>query len=46
MHNLVSHQMDLQLVFQDNIIPHAWLYPVVHQQWNNVLRVNQNEDKG
>lgn len=45
-HNLISHQMDVELVLHDNIIPHSWLHPVVLQQWKSVLRVNQNDDKG
>ncbi|EFA01245.1 protein germ cell-less [Tribolium castaneum] len=44
--NLISHQMDVELVLHDNIIPHSWLNPVVLQQWKQVLRVNQNDDKG
>jgi BTB/POZ domain-containing protein 13 len=38
--------MDVELVLHDNIIPHSWLNPVVLQQWKQVLRVNQNDDKG
>ncbi|XP_066250240.1 protein germ cell-less [Euwallacea similis] len=44
--NLVSHQLDIVLILRDNIIPKSWLSPVVLQQWKNVLRVNQNEEKG
>ncbi|KAK9877195.1 hypothetical protein WA026_016943 [Henosepilachna vigintioctopunctata] len=44
--NLLSQKMDIELVFKDNIIPQGWLNPVVVQQWKNVLRVDQNEDKG
>lgn len=44
--NLISHQMDVELVLHDNIIPNSWLNPVVLQQWKQVLRVNQNDDKG
>ncbi|KAJ8979577.1 hypothetical protein NQ317_019152 [Molorchus minor] len=44
--NLVSHQLDVVLILRDNIIPKGWLDPVILQQWRNVLRVNQNDDKG
>ncbi|CAH0547623.1 unnamed protein product [Brassicogethes aeneus] len=44
--NLISHQLDVLLVLRDNIIPRTWLDPVILQQWKNVLRVNQNDDKG
>ncbi|KAJ8954095.1 hypothetical protein NQ318_004400 [Aromia moschata] len=44
--NLVSHQLDVLLILRDNIIPRPWLEPVILQQWKNVLRVNQNDDKG
>ncbi|XP_057671514.1 protein germ cell-less [Diorhabda carinulata] len=44
--NLLSHQLDVLLVIRDNIIPRTWLDTVILQQWKNVLRVNQNDDKG
>ncbi|XP_019872277.1 protein germ cell-less isoform X2 [Aethina tumida] len=44
--NLISHQLDVVLILKDNILPRTWLDPVVLQQWKNVLRVNQNDDKG
>lgn len=44
--NLISHQLDIVLILRDNIIPKSWMNPVVLQQWKNVLRVNQNEEKG
>ncbi|XP_060535795.1 protein germ cell-less [Cylas formicarius] len=44
--NLISHQLDVLLILRDNIVPKSWLHPVVLQQWRNVLRVNQNDDKG
>ncbi|KAF7275110.1 hypothetical protein GWI33_012176 [Rhynchophorus ferrugineus] len=44
--NLISHLLDVLLITRDNIIPKSWLNPVILQQWRNVLRVNQNEDKG
>ncbi|KAG5887937.1 hypothetical protein JTB14_003032 [Gonioctena quinquepunctata] len=44
--NLISHQLDVVLIIRDNIIPRIMLDPVILQQWKNVLRVNQNDDKG
>ncbi|XP_050301262.1 protein germ cell-less isoform X2 [Anthonomus grandis grandis] len=44
--NLISHQLDIVFILKDNIIPKSWMNPVVLQQWKNVLRVNQNEEKG
>lgn len=44
--NLIVHQMDVEIILNDNIIPHSWLNPIVLKQWKNVLRVNQNDDKG
>lgn len=46
LHNLISHQLDVMLVIRDNIIPKTWLDPVVLENWKNVLRINQNDDKG
>ncbi|CAH1155286.1 unnamed protein product [Phaedon cochleariae] len=44
--NLISHHLDVLLVLRDNIIPQIWLDPVILQEWKNILRVNQNDDKG
>ncbi|KAL1517798.1 hypothetical protein ABEB36_001522 [Hypothenemus hampei] len=44
--NLITHQLDIVFLLRDNIIPKSWLTPVALQQWKNVLRVNQNEEKG
>ncbi|CAG9864340.1 unnamed protein product [Phyllotreta striolata] len=44
--NLISHQLDVLLILRDNIVPKTWLDSVILQQWKNVLRVNQNDDKG
>lgn len=44
--NLVAHLSDVLLILRDNIIPRKWLDSVFMHQWKNVLRVNQNEDKG
>ncbi|ENN73153.1 hypothetical protein HUJ04_008941 [Dendroctonus ponderosae] len=44
--NLINHHLDIELILGDNIIPKSWLNTVVIQQWDNMLRVNHNEDKG
>lgn len=44
--NLITHHMDIELILRDNIIPKTWLNTVVIQQWDNMLRVNQNEERG
>ncbi|XP_072382553.1 protein germ cell-less isoform X1 [Diabrotica undecimpunctata] len=44
--NLIAHQHDVILILRDNIIPRTWLDSVILQEWKNVLRINQNDDKG
>lgn len=46
LHNLVSHHVDVELIFRDNIIPKSWTYSVILNQWTTTLRINQNEEKG
>lgn len=43
---MTLHQTDLEMIIRENIIPKIWLDPVILKQWTNVLKVNQNEDKG
>lgn len=45
-HNLISHNLDIEAIQRDNIIPRSWLNPIVLKQWKIMLKVNQNEDKG
>lgn len=44
--HLISHHMDVELLFKDNIIPKCWMDKVILQGWKCTLRINQNEEKG
>ena len=41
MSHLVNHNMDMDMLLSDKIIPKSWMYPIYQSQWQLLLRIDQ-----
>lgn len=44
--HMLCHPSDLQSLFENHIVPHAWLYAPLLKVWNSTLRFDQSMDRG
>ncbi|XP_033119647.1 germ cell-less protein-like 1 [Anneissia japonica] len=46
LHHIINDLSSTRLIDRDKIIPPSWILPVYKQQWQNMLCVEQGQDKG
>ncbi|XP_071953587.1 germ cell-less protein-like 1 [Antedon mediterranea] len=46
LHHIINDLSSTRLIDKDKIIPPSWILPVYKQQWQNMLCVEQGQDKG
>lgn len=43
---LLLHNLDLKMLYSDNLIPHEWLHDAYKELWLHLLRIDARKDRG
>lgn len=46
MKNLLLHDQDVKILYNDNLVPAEWLHDAYREQWLHLLRIDANIDRG